>query len=164
MANCTIDVIGTSGEVLLSYTLSGVNVGLEAPIGSKLTIDDTLYSNIKYHTIQGDAIAIGCGVTLAIENVENFTTAVGAYQLSGVLIDGNYNPLSDNIALNTSNIEKLKQVFSNLGLTLKSFQELTSTSISIGIGKFNNETIELQLTYIDGIYEDKLYIKNLIAT
>lgn len=124
MAACLITVSGTSGEVLIRYTLSGNENEIRSGIGN-VYIDDTA-SSISYTTLSGDAIATsGCVTITELNSVcykfswETFRITDRLY--SDTLYFDQLNLGGEDIAINPTNLsesfswKKLGSSISQLG-------------------------------------------------
>lgn len=63
MASCQITIAGTSGEVVIKYTLSGNNITTNAFFNSLIYIDSAA-TNVTYTTLSGDAACSSLCVTI----------------------------------------------------------------------------------------------------
>lgn len=81
MAACNITIGGTSGSVLITYTLSGKTTTINAPFGTTQIIDDAS-TDITYTTLSGNATASSGCVTIT-------AVAQGCYKYSWETIGNN---------------------------------------------------------------------------
>lgn len=123
MAACLIPIIGTSGNVLIRYTESGVEKELIAGIGN-IYLEDTV-TDLTYTTLSGDAAASsGCFTIVANPSIcyklswDN--NNLEGYSFDSVNIDGDIISLSSvdypnsgfqlGAELNSLNLSKIKAI------------------------------------------------------
>lgn len=124
MAACLITVSGTSGEVLIRYTLSGNENEIRSGIGN-VYIDDTA-SSISYTTLSGDAIATSGCVTITELNSVCYKFSWETFRITDRLYSDTlyFDQLSlggENLSINPTNLsesfswKKLGSSISQLG-------------------------------------------------